>query len=249
MLVAVLAVLALLAAAAAAPATCDQRGYCPSNCTRAGATEADGLALLDGHAELLASIGRAVDVMRSFPGVTSDDRLDIHTTFQYLCCVTVGELLAKVYPALDGVQWAPVNVSYSKAVCNKDGSIILMADDASQAALGALVARFEAAIAATGVAVVPRAAMEGFHMTIGTTSASYPMEEALAAINAAVPEGTWTAPFPLKNFAFLRACAGRAPPRAQQQQPDTTSHAPPPFTPPPSRLPAVPIPHEVSANL
>jgi len=39
-------------------------------------------------------------------------------------------------------------------------------------------------------------------MTIGTTNASYPMDAALAAINAAIPEGTWTAPFPLSNFAF-----------------------------------------------
>jgi len=215
MLVPLLLSLALLAASgAAAPATCDQRGYCPASCARAGATEADGLALLDGHLELLANIGRAVDVMRSFPGVATDDRLDIHTTFQYICCVTVEELVTKVFPALDSVRWAPVNISYSRAVCNKDGSIILMADDASQAALGAVVARFEAAIEAAGVAVVPRATMEGFHMTIGTTNSSYPMEEALAAINAAVPEGTWTAPFALTNFAFLRAWPTRARARA-----------------------------------
>jgi len=151
----------------------------------------------------LGNIGRAVDIARSFPGVTSDDRLDIHVTFEYLCCVTLGELLAKVYPALDAVRWAPVNVSFSRAICNVDGSIILAADDASQAALGALVARFEAAIEAAGVAVFPRARMQGFHMTIATTDAAYAMDAALAAINAAVPEGTWTAPFALKNFAFL----------------------------------------------
>jgi hypothetical protein len=186
-------------------ATCDQRGYCPPTCTRPGATEADGFALLDAHLELLTSIGRAVDIMRSFPGVNTDDRLDIHTTFQYLCCVTIEELIGKVYPALDAVKWAPVNVSYSHAVCNKDGSIILMADAASQAALGAVVEKFEEAIEATGVAVVPRSTMEGFHMTIGTTNATYPMEQALEAINAAIPEGTWTAPFPIKNFAFYCA--------------------------------------------
>jgi hypothetical protein len=263
MLVPLLLSLALLAASvSAAPATCDQRGYCPASCARAGATEADGLALLDGHLELLANIGRAVDVMRSFPGVATDDRLDIHTTFQYICCVTVEELVTKVFPALDSVRWAPVNISYSRAVCNKDGSIILMADDASQAALGAVVARFEAAIEAAGVAVVPRATMEGFHMTIGTTNSSYPMEEALAAINAAVPEGTWTAPFALTNFAFLRAWPTRA--RARRSpllrcdpQPRAltlyltrhTAHS----TREPSlhgtRALAVPIPHEVRATV
>jgi uncharacterized protein (UPF0210 family) len=46
--------------------------------------------------------------------------------------------------------------------------------------------------------------MEGFHMTIGTTNSSFPMEAALAEINAAVPEGTWTtAPYPMGSFAFF----------------------------------------------
>jgi len=155
------AVLALaMVAILAAPPSCDQRGYCPTNCTRPGAAESDGFAILLAHLELLGNIGKAVDIMRSFPGVNSDDRLDIHTTFLYLCCVTQTELSSKVFPALDSVAWAPINISYSKAVCNKDGSIILMADDMSQAALGALVARFEAAIEAADVAVVPRASME-----------------------------------------------------------------------------------------
>lgn len=140
--------------------------------------------------------------MRSFPGVNSDDRLDIHVTFQYLCCVTPSELAGKVFPALDAVRWAAPNVSFSQAICNRDGSIILLADDASQAAIGGVVAALEAAIVATGVAVVPRASMEAFHMTIGTTSSDFPMEQGLAAINAAIPPGTWTAPFPLKSFAF-----------------------------------------------
>jgi len=192
-------------AAAAAPASCDQRSYCPASCARPGAAETDGLALLVADLPLLGSIGRAVDVMRRYPGVTSDDRLDIHTTFMYICCVTQTEITEKIFPALDSVAWAPVNISYSRAVCNEDGSIILMADDASQAAMAALVARFEAAVEAAGVPITtPRAQMEGFHMTIGTTNATYPMEAALAAINAAVPEGTWTTdPFPISSFAFF----------------------------------------------
>jgi hypothetical protein len=249
-----LALALCLVTALGAPATCDQRGYCPSTCTRSGATETDGLALLDAHVELLANIGRAVDIMRTFPGVNTDDRLDIHTTFQYLCCVTPSELLTKVFPALDAVQWAPVNISYSRAVCNKDGSIILMADEPSQAALGAVVAAFEAAIERTGVAVVPRASMEGFHMTIGTTNASYPMAQALEAINAAIPEGTWTAPFALKNFAFLCALEAAAAglPQAPVHHltaPLTLTPSPPVTHPRPLHRVLVPIPHEVSANL
>lgn len=67
-------------------------------------------------------------------------------------------------------------MALEQVVCNVDGSVILMADDASQAAFGALVQRFEAAIAATGLPVVPRRSMEGFHVTIGTTNATYPMQ-------------------------------------------------------------------------
>ena len=141
--------------------------------------------------------------MRTFPGVNTDDRLDIHVSFMYVCCVTLAEIADKMLPALDGVKWAAPNVSFSRAVCNADGSIILMADDKSQAALGAVVAQLEAAMEAAGVPVTtPRSAMEGFHLTIGTTTAPFPMAEGLAAINAAIPEGTWAEPFPLRNFAF-----------------------------------------------
>jgi len=189
-------------AASAAP-LCSPLRYCPANCSRAGAVETDGLALLDAHFALLGSVGAAVDVARTFPGVLTDDRLDIHLTFEYLCCVTRDEIVAKVFPALDAVQWAPVDVSFSEAICNVDGSIILAADAPSQAALGAVVARFEAAVEAAGVAVVPRAQMQGFHVTIATTNATYPMAAALAAINAKVPRGAWSPAFALKNFAFL----------------------------------------------
>lgn len=195
--------LTLVAAAAAAPASCDQRGYCPANCTRPGATETDGLALLLADSALVASVGKAVSIMRNYPGVTSDDALDVHTTFMYICCVTDAEITGKVFPALDAVAWAPVSVSYGHAICNADGSIILYADDATQRAMGALVARFEDAVIAAGVVIDRRASMEGFHVTIGTTNSSFPMDEALAAINAAIPEGTWATPFAVDSFAFF----------------------------------------------
>ncbi len=192
----------IFASVGAAP-LCSQLPYCPSNCTRPGATETDGFTILDTHLELLSNIGKAVDIMRSFPGVTTDDRLDIHVSFQYICCVTIDEIVTKVFPAIDSVKWAPMNVSFSQAICNMDGSIILAVDDASQAALAAVVAEFEAAIEARGVVVVPRSSMQGFHMTIGATNSSFPMAEALAAINKAILPGTWTKPFPLTSFAFV----------------------------------------------
>jgi len=46
--------LAACASSAAAPSSCSQARYCDAapNCTKAGATEADGLALLDAHEQL-----------------------------------------------------------------------------------------------------------------------------------------------------------------------------------------------------
>ena len=170
----------------------------------APAGETDGISLLDDRPELFASVGRAVAVARSFPGVTSDDKLVVHITFEYICCVTDAEIQGKVFPALDSVRWAPLNVTFDRAICNVDGSIILAVDAPSQAALGALVARFEAAVEATGVAVVPRASMQGFHVTIATTGANYAMADALTAINAAIAPGAWTSqPITLSGFAFL----------------------------------------------
>ena len=188
-------------AASAAPAQCDPRGYCPSTCSRPGAVESDGFQLLYGQSALWTSVRKAVDVMRRFPGVLTDDALDPHTTFQYLCCLTPAELTEKVFPAMDAVQWAPVRASYAKAVCNVDGSVILLADDATQAQMSAVVEKLEAAIEATGLPVIPRATMQSFHITLGTTNASFPMAEALAAINAAVTD--WAPPFDISEFSFF----------------------------------------------
>lgn len=197
------ALLLLSALAAISSQPCDPHRYCPATCTRPGAGESDGLTLLVAHLELLGSVGKAVDVMRRYPGVLTDDRLIIHTTFQYLCCLTPAELTDKVFPAIDAVPWAPFNVSYDRAICNVDGSIILLADAPSQAAMGAVVASLEAAIEAAGLPVVPRSTMQSFHVTIGTTNSSFPMQEALAAINAAIAPGTWSPPVTLDSFAFL----------------------------------------------
>ncbi len=80
--------------------------------------------------------------------------------------------------------------------------MILSVDAASQTALGAVVAEFEKAIQAAGIPVVPRSQMEGFHLTIGTVSSAFPMDEALNAINTAIPK--WSdAPIPMQKFEFF----------------------------------------------
>lgn len=196
--------LALFLLLATATGDCSPRRYCDTkHCTTPSAFENDGFSLLGAHTQLQKSVNVAVAIAQTFPGLRTNDDLDIHTSWMYLCCLTLEEHL-RAAVALTSVKWAPVNISYSSAVCNVDGSLILMADAASQAALGAQVAAFEAALVAAGIPVaVPRAAMEGFHLTLGTANSSYDFEGALAAINRAVPPGTWTEPFPLKNFAFF----------------------------------------------
>ena len=106
----------------------------------------------------------------------------------------------KIIPALKSVEWEPFNASFSHVICNHDGSIILLADNHTQVVMHQLVSRFEAAIEATGLPVVPRSSMEDFHITIGTTNSTYPMPDALEAINHAIP--TWSAPVLLRAFIF-----------------------------------------------
>jgi hypothetical protein len=47
-----------------------------------------GVTFLDEHLTLLANVGHAVDIMRAYPGVRTDDHLYVHTTMMYLCCYT-----------------------------------------------------------------------------------------------------------------------------------------------------------------
>jgi hypothetical protein len=128
--------------------------------------------------------------MQRYPGARSDDRFIIHLTLMYICCATPAVAKSILLPAFRSVVWAPMNISYSHAVCNVDGSVILLADDDTQSLLAALVVQFEHAAAARGFVMQARATMEAFHTTIGTSNGSYPMQRALADINTAIP--AWT---------------------------------------------------------
>ena len=116
--------------------------------------------------------------------------------------MTIEQYTQIAYPHLAAVSWQPINVSFSHAICNVDGSVILLADEASQAAIGQQVVQFEAVLIAAGLPIVPRSSMEAFHVTIGTTNASFPMQTALAEINTIIT--SWTdAPIALRNFVFF----------------------------------------------
>jgi 2'-5' RNA ligase len=146
--------------------------------------------LLDAHPALIESVGRAIDIMKRAPGVLSSDRFIVHLTLMYICCASRDIARSILLPAFRSVSWQPLNISYSKAVCNADGSIILLADASTQASLSALVEQFENAAAARGFIMQARVTMEAFHTTIGTVNRSYPMQQTLIDINTEIP--VWT---------------------------------------------------------
>ena len=194
---------------------CDARGYCLANCSSSDSSlELDAIVpspsrhihrkyqplvrcivtptqvLLDAHPSLVQSVGRAVDIMKRSAGVLSNDRFIVHLTLMYICCASRAIAQNILLPAFRSVTWQPLNISYSKAICNADGSIILLADDITQASLSALVQQFENAAAARGFVMQARATMEAFHTTIGTVNSSFPLQHALADINTEIP--VWT---------------------------------------------------------
>ena len=182
---------------------CSQRGYCGGvNCPNKNATSTDGVHILDFNLDLLLNVNKAVKIMRTYPGVYTSDGLYVHTTFQYLCCVTKDELKNKVFPALDSIKWEPISLEYEKVICNQDGSIILIANNHTQIAMGQLLKNFEAAIIKAGVPIVrPRAEQEIFHITIGTTNSTYPMDIALNDINKNIK--VWSKPIVVNSFTYF----------------------------------------------
>ena len=168
-------------------------------CARALCRVTRAQVLLDAHPALLQSVGRAVDIMKRYPGTLTNDRFIVHLTLMYICCASPAVAKGVLLPAFRSVRWRPPNISYAHAVCNADGSIILLADAATQRSLSTLVEQFEAAAAARGFVMQRRAGMEAFHTTIGTTTGSFPMQQALLDINSEI--SSWT-PHPVQFDRF-----------------------------------------------
>jgi 2'-5' RNA ligase len=137
--------------------------------------------------------------MKEYPGALTNDRFIVHLTLMYICCASPAIAKDILLPAFRSVAWASYNISYSSAVCNADGSIILRADEATQSSLAALVQKFESAAADRGFVMQARSTMEAFHTTIGTTNSTYPMQQALLHINNHI--ATWT-PYPVEFDRF-----------------------------------------------
>lgn len=163
---------------------------------------------------LLANVRKALSILRTMGSVVSDDEWDLHSTTQYLCCYSLDNVTHSIFPALDKIHWSPFNVSILQLVCNFDNatshgahnttSLILRLAPSSQAAMAALVAQFEQAIAATGLPVVPRSSMEFFHITLAVVAPEFPVAQALQKINDSITD--WTdglGPIVVSEFASV----------------------------------------------
>jgi hypothetical protein len=62
---------------------------------------------------------------------------------------------------------------------------------------------FEAALRAAGLPVVPRSTMERYHSTLAVVPPGFPVEAALAAVNAHVTDWTGGVPIVVDSFESL----------------------------------------------
>jgi hypothetical protein len=159
-----------------------------------------------------AAMDTAGKIIQSFGDAHIEGGLDLHMSLNYLCCYSA-VALATIRSVLERVQWPPLNVSFDRPVWRLNGhgtsaptientdhmSMIVLLDAASERLMQTFVASVEAHIRAAGIDVhVPRVDQEPFHSTLAVASGdAFPAVAALAAVNAAVPPGSWTAHGPI----------------------------------------------------
>ncbi len=118
----------------------------------------------------------------------------------YLCCYGVDDYVQRVFPAIESVAWSPFRITFDRLVCNFDNStnganatttsLILLLSQQSSWQLGNATLQFEKAIVARGLPVVPRNTMEHYHSTVAVVPAGFPVDRAIAAVNARISD--WT---------------------------------------------------------
>jgi hypothetical protein len=156
---------------------------------------------------LKTSMLAADDIILSYgrKGVTVTPRSQgthIHMSFNYFCCYSE-EDIKTLHAVLEAYDWpAELSVSFDQPTIRIDSdaehvdhySYILLLDQASQAKMHSLMDGVEAAVRSAGLDVhVPRKQQEPFHSTLAVVNGrDFPAVAALAAINAAIPAGTWT---------------------------------------------------------
>lgn len=186
---------------------------CPVKCTsgtnsanaiyRVGSN--DDMNSSEGGKNFLASMKIAGDVVKSFDSsVEPEADTKNHVSFEYLCCHTDDELDA-MRSVLDSIEWEPQEITFDRVKTRIDSpsksggppthySICVFLDEESNNKMLEWVGKVEAAMADAGVPVnVARKDQEPFHSTLAVVDGStYPVEEAMRAVNELVPPGTWT---------------------------------------------------------
>eukprot|EP01121_Diplochlamys_sp_Union-15-3_P019049 TRINITY_DN7080_c0_g1_i1.p1 TRINITY_DN7080_c0_g1~~TRINITY_DN7080_c0_g1_i1.p1 ORF type:complete len:227 (+),score=24.67 TRINITY_DN7080_c0_g1_i1:50-730(+) len=155
------------------------------------------------------SLATAVNIMRQYPGVLSDDSLLPHITVQYLCCLSFSQYV-EVIGVIGSLKWSPFNVTFDKVICNKGGngidsawSIVVLASQETQTVMANFVDSIEAAIIKAGIPVnTPRSRQEPFHSTIGVVSEGYPVDEVIKQMNQKIKQ--WNPiPMQIDSFAMI----------------------------------------------
>ena len=132
---------------------------------------------------------KAISILESFGPLKSKDLFDIHVSFQYLCCYNLAdyEKIIKIYKS---VPWKPFKISLSKVVCIKSGdtiSIVALVNNNTQNILAKYVSTIETKMNEIGVNVtIPRSSKEPFHATIAVVDSSFPISNAVKAVNDAI---------------------------------------------------------------
>jgi hypothetical protein len=147
-----------------------------------------------GFEQFRNSVAIALAIMKSYPGVVTDDRVLLHMTLQYFCCYNPVQYEEIIYE-LKRFQWHPMDLRFNTTVCNVGGdgdsnytSIIVLLDDEGQQILGEFVASIEAHLISKNIPVHrPRSQMEPFHSTLGVVKPGYPVEEIVQRINTELP--------------------------------------------------------------
>jgi len=156
-----------------------------------------------GLQQLHGSAALALTTFATFGALRSSDLKDAHMTVQYLCCMSPAQLL-KATAVLEARRFPPLRVRFDGGVICDTASFIVLADNATQTALGAWVQGTEEALLAAGVPVsIRRAQQAPFHSTLGTMGWNATTTvAAMAAVNKALPSFN-AAPINVSSAALL----------------------------------------------
>lgn len=178
------------------PPHCTSNTYCVSDCNVTGVYNTDTTLMLyglsEGHRQFITSFESAISIINKYPGVNSEDKIDLHMTLQYFCCYNAFTY-AKIAEVLATIKWRPIPLTFSKVVCNwEDGkravaSLVILLSPESESLLQDYVARIETELVQRGIPVrKPRSRMEPFHSTLAVVHPTYPIRQVLEELQAQI---------------------------------------------------------------